>query len=705
MSNLKLVVGAILIIGSVTFAETIKPDSFQAKAVKSLHNKGILKSVFSEEEFKSNKSINRYQVATMIYNLMKYDNDLLEKANESDISLLKALIADLSSELGNMGVKTEELNIKLDLVEKRLEKRMDNKLADVYKEIDKVKITADFSLNKDLSRDDKTAEYKEIETSGRVTALLNPIDGVTGRVRYNLKTEETDVYELIYQNDDVSLDVFKSETKDLPTFESSLGIFDGNKIENTDGIVFQSKLKGYDATAISAGTSNGQINGIQMAKSFDYFDNDENNADSRFSMAYININPNDTDFEEPSSLLSLQMDFNIKLSDTGNQQFSAEYSQIFTDNETNKYTQTDYSLPIQSDTALNLYAKTTSERENSYYEFVFGGMNTGRNYDLSKTGDVDKQQFAEADFIKPEKNSLGLYSRFLYEYKDLKTYIAYGSFGSNYEFDLAYEQIEFDLRYEGQNSSYGFNYKNVKPRIDLEEFNKDNNSNITQLSKLKGRDFYKVDTKLNSKLFNNVENRFAITYFNDNDIEESGYIAYADYLKNIDDKSFYKLAVEYRLDYEHNNQDFKNYKEYTNTAFGASYERDLWFTEKNGAELSLVLGGRYDKKDYEVKELSVENSKSYRVFTNISYELNDWKIELGGKYQTNTPKLIDEEDDYFTRYGGRITYKPVKNWEASLTLGPMDIFESNQMDEIIFDRTDGNIGDQNQASFTIKGKF
>ncbi len=717
MTKLKTTLASFLLVSAMTLAEEV--SSFQAEAVRELYNKGILKNVVEEDKFGEKDSFSRYEVASILYNTLKLQNGAsLEGASESDILILKALVSDLALELGRLGAKDRELLVEIGKVEEKLDKKYSKEVERLEAKIDRIRLTSNFELAKTAYLEDLTAEskgFRDINISGEASAIVSFNEYAKGRIRYNFDKNEIDEIELTLKNDLLTIDTFVSEEIKLPTFKSTLGIIDGNDINSKDGVVLRTGFMGGDITALaSSGYKEDQteqyIYGLEYTSKIGYFSKNEG-QDSNLYISYAHYDEENWN-EDSKGILALGGDFQFKMNNIATQRFEVEYSKL-RGNENKDGEGINYSFPIIQDEATYIYSKTEI-RGSKYGKFTFsaGGINTGLHYDLGFTGNEEKNAFRETDVVKMESNKLGSVFNIDYQVKNIETDITYATYGSNYESDLAREKLSAEFAYKiPGNARLSFEYGLDRPEIMLAEYNEENGTSLTSLDKVEGFQYFMPKLRLNNLLTSSSENEFRFYAINNLDLDQNAWRLYADHTEFLSNNLSYKVVGTYEENYDYDFQNIGNgFDKFRLWEIGANLEKDFWLASEGQLENTLLIGGRYSDKTYLDKMANLANSndnESYRVFAFIETEYGPFTLRYGGKYQDGKDFRDDEnlntEENF--KYGASVEYEFNKDFRASLTYGPVDIYETNSSDDFLGDRTSAFDGEQEKVTFKIKGRL
>ncbi len=717
MTKLKTTLASFLLVSAMTIAEEV--SSFQAEAVRELYSKGILKNVVEEDKFDEKNSFDRYEVATIIYNTLKLEKGRsLEGASESDILILKALVSDLALELGRLGVKDRELLNEISEVEKRLDEKYLKEVERLEAKIDKIRLTSNFELAKTAYLKDISSEpkgFRDISITGEASAIISFNEYAKGRIRYNFDKNEIDEIELTLKNDLLTIDTFISEDMKLPTFRSTMGIINGDKIDSKDGVVLRTNLMGGNLTALASsgykedGTEQ-YIYGIEYTSKIAYFSKNEGQDSNRY-ISYSHYGEENWN-EDSKGILALGGDFQFKMNEIATQRFEVEYSKL-RGNEKKDGEGIKYSFPIIQDEATYIYSKTEI-RASKYGKLTFsaGGINTGLHYDLGFTGNEKKNVFRETDVVKMESNKLGSLFNLDYKIKNIEMDITYATYGSNYDTDLSREKFSAELAYKiPSKARLSLEYGLDDPEIMLKDYNDKTGTSLTTLEKVKGIQYIMPRLRFSNLLTINSENEFRFYAINNLDLDQNGWKIYADHTEFLVNNLSYKIVGTYEEDYDYDSQNTINgFDKFRLWEVGANLERDFWLASEGKLENTLLIGGRYLDKTYIDKKANLSDSidnKTYRVFAFIETEYGPFTFKYGGKYQDGKDFRDDESlntKEKF-KYGASVEYEFNKDFRALLVYGPVDIYETNSSDDFISDRTSAFDGEQEKVTLKIKGRL
>lgn len=717
MTKLKTTLASFLLVSTIALAEEV--SSFQVEAVRELYSKGILKNVVEEDKFGEKESFSRYEVAAIIYNTLKLENGAsLEGASESDLLILKVLVSDLALELGRLGAKDRELLDEISKVEKRLDEKYSKEVERLEAKIDKIRLTSDFVVAKESYLEDIDAEkegFRDISASGRASAIITFNEYAKGRIRYNFDKEIVDEVELTLKNDFMTIDTFKSEEINLPTFRSTMGIVNGENIDSKDGVVLRTNLMGGSLTALASSAYNedqeeSYIYGLEYTSKIGYFSKNEG-QDSNLYISYSHYDEKEWD-EDSKGVLALGGDFQFKMNENATQRFEVEYSKL-RGNEGKDGEGINYSFPIIQDEATYIYSKTEI-RGAKYGKLTFsaGGINTGLHYDLGFAGNEAKNVFRETDVVKMESNKLGSLFNLDYQVKNIETDITYATYGSNYDTDISREKIsaEFAYKIPGR-ARLSVEYGLDKPEIMLKEYNEENGTSLTSLDKVEGFQYIMPKLRLNNLLTSSSENELRFYAINNLDLEENGWKVYADHTEFLAKNLSYKVVGTYEENYDYDLQNIgSGFDKFRLWEIGANLEKDFWLASEGKLENTLLIGGRYSDKSYTEKIANLADSvdnETYRIFAFIETEYGPFTFRYGGKYQDGKDFRDDEDlntEENF-KYGASVEYEFNKDFRASLIYGPVDIYETNSSDDFLGDRTSAFDGEQEKVTFKIKGRL
>lgn len=720
MGILKTTLVTFILSGAVVMAENL--DSFQKTAVKDLYNKGILKNVVLEKDFDKKENFSRYEVATILYNTLKLEENNFENISEKEILILKSLVSELALELGRLGADNNDLMKEIEKLEKRSDKKFMSEISRLEDKLDRIRLTSDFTVIKDFRSGEDDAEgrdtFKDIEFEGRATALVNFNDFASGRVRYDFENEKIDEGELNLTNDKFDIKLFTSDIEEsekidgrsyikLPAFRSTLGIINGDSIESKDGMILKSKKGSGDFQTVFSTTETLDILGVEYVSKLGYFSKNEGQH-SNYYISYVDIEDDNDDYGQKNRLLTIGGDFSFQMNKNSTQLFEMEYSKM-RGRKNQDSGGISYKFPITKDEANYFYSKTDVLSE-KYGKIIFstGGINTGKYYDLSKSGNEAKNPFRETDIIKMEQNKFGWMFNLDHNFGKWKNNLQYVNYGSNDSKNISGELFSLDFVYEiSSKLEMGFEYELEKPEIMLDEYNDKNNTNLTELKSLKGDQVLSYKIKTNNLIKNDSDSEFKLSLIDKKDIEKNGWNFYGAYSQLLEDEKAVNMQAIYEESYDYDSQNTDDYSKYNSIKFGINFERDFWKREESSVETKFVLGGRFDQKEYD--ENDSKNEKNYKTFGYFETDYDEFTFKYGLNYLveyeniSGSYKKIEKEDEDIT-YGISAEYKYNKDFSVILSYGPVRYFNANK--SIYFeDENDIYSNKQEQASLRIEGKF
>lgn len=254
----------------------------------------------------------------------------------------------------------------------------------------------------------------------------------------------------------------------------------------------------------------------------------------------------------------------------------------------------------------------------------------------------------------------------------------------------------------------GFEFEQEKPEITLEDYNDENGTSLTSLSGIQGDQTISYKLKLNNLIKKDSDNEIKVSLIDKKDINENGWSIYADHTQLLGDFKAVKVVGIYEENYDYDSQDTSDYDKYDSMKFGFNFERDFWQREESKVETKLVLGGRFDQKEYET-QIS-DNEKNYKAFGFFETEYENMTFRYGVNYIAEyenvdgSYKKIETEDEEDFTYGVSAEYMYSKDFKVILSYGPVDYFEDNK-DYFFEDSGSSYSESQNQASLRIQGKF
>lgn len=720
MRILKTTLVTFILSGAVVAAESL--DSFQKTAVKELYNKGILKNVVSEENFGDKENFNRYEVATILYNTLKIENNNLENVSEKEILILKSLVSELAFELGRLGADNNDLMKEIEKLEERTNSKFMKEIERLENKVDRIRLTSDFSAIKEFRSGEEDSEgedrYKDMSYEGTATALVKFSDFADGRARYDFDNEKLDEGEINFTNDKFDIKVFSSDIEEsekiegrsyikLPAFRSTFGIINGESIESNDGMILNAKKSSGSLQAVYSTTDTLDIAGFEYVSKLGYFSKNEG-QNSNYYISYVDIDDSEDEYGQKNRIFAIGGDFSFKMNENATQTFEMEYSKMR--GRKGQASNEDYSFPIIKDEANYFYSKT-DVLSDKYGKIIFstGGINTGEYYDLSKAGNDQKSPFKETDLIKMEQNKFGWMFNFDQKTRRWENNFQYVTYGSNSSEDLSMELFSAEFMYLiSDKINMGFEFEQEKEELLLEDYNDENGTSLTSLNDIKGDQSISYKLKLNNLIKKDSDNEIKVSLIDKKDINENGWSIYADHTQLLGDFKAVKVVGIYEENYDYDSQNKIDYDKYDSVKFGLNYERDFWQREESKVETKLVLGGRFDQKEYETQVS--DNEKNYKAFGFFETEYENMTFRYGLNYIAEyenvdgSYKKIETEDEEDFTYGVSAEYMYSKDFKVILSYGPVDYFEDNK-DYFFEDSGSSYSESQDQASLRIQGKF
>lgn len=701
MNKLKIAIASFLLVNSFAFAETL--TEFQTKAVKDLYNKGILQTIVKEEDFSKKDSFSRGEIASIIYNTISLKGgESVKGASSEDITVLRALISDFSSELAKLGATDYELLMKINEINDTLNKRIDSEVATLNKKIDRLSISGDVTFVKEFntSKDSKNLA-SEPKGEGDVRLNLNISDEIKGKVSYNFDKEQGE-YALDIKGKDFNLALFNDDNlsksdwanwttektyfgdmkrsqdlknkvanKKLPDFSNGFGIVNKGGINNKDTIVASKKMEKRDLLALVTSTDNEDIYGIQYRSKMASFMSTPG-SDANMNISYIGMDDKLSTTKDKNFLI-LGADFIFPINDHAKQNFVYNYSKMNTNEESTNTKSVDYFFPIVSDEATYVHAKTeVDSKKLGKVEVVLAGLNTGYNFDATGLVDSERQIFAETDLIKLEKNRFGglalikntkgafenSFSSISYKTNDSTKVDNTTKVGTLYRFKDKKTKLGFSL---GQNTE-----------------KKDENSNQYK------RDFIETELHLTNATANNSKDLLRLNFANEKTADRNEVTAY---LEHRESRAKENLLVA---------SEFKDVVDENSIKAAVVYEKTDKFSDKYDGK--ILLGGRYDKNLHEKDTKKAEN---YAAFTKVDMKVNE-NVFLNGGVRYSDGRTVNSG----TTFAAGVTYNFTKDFKISGIYGPIDVLDDYSSD-VFKNKTDGIYGDKEQTigSIKISAKF
>lgn len=700
MKNIKKILIGLTLLSQAIFAyDDIDSESWEGKAVNQLYEKGILTPALMEEEsFEGEKTFSRLEVASLLYNTIKYNNEQLKNnVDVQDIIILKALVSEYGNELGELGAKNEELKKELQNLEDRINNRIDERFFELKEEMDRVRVNGDLTLEKVIKDADNPEEgYGEFEAEGEINILTKVNDDIKAEFKFDPE-EGLESYELRFEDENLELIVFEDESdnKRLPTFKSTIGILDGDVVDIEDAAIAKGVFGGKDYVAVLGSSTAGDIFALEWSGKYNYFDSKEGTS-SDMALAYSILD--NADNGEKKEIVSFAPNFSFTLSERTKSYMDFEYASINVSDELDlDGDSTEYTLPAEDTSAFMLYNKieTVLGKNGSKRSLTFAGLNTGVNFDIDGIGDTEKEPFRETDLVKTEANMMGAVMGAEYNSTELNSSFYYSSYGSNDASD------EKEQRYEISNI-YSPRRKNYKLGLDLlQDKSYDYNSDDDDES-LYQRYIAIPQIYLNDLLKKDSENKLMYAVIQNEDLNKESWEVYADHTQFLDmDKS-----VKYVTQYYDNRED-----ESTDFEFAWNFERKNMKIGEGIKEkpTDIIIGGRLSNLAYDTSNL--DDERSARIFFAQKIYYRHWTLFYGLKYQytqereTASSSLEELDDSDNLKAGFEAEYDLSENVKVSFSYGPAEIYETDDEDEFLYDRTSAFDGEQNQATFEISAEF
>lgn len=723
MRKLKIALASFLIVNSFAMAENL--TEFQTKAVKELYNKGILQGIVKEEDFGKKDNFSRGEIAAIIYNTVNLKNaETIKSATPQDVTILKALISDFSYELAKLGATDYEL---LEIINKQNEtinKRIDSEVSILNKKIDRISVSGDFTLIKELNakqseEDSKTELMEDVKGEGEIALNFDISENLKGKIAFDLEKEEGE-YDFTFNKDGLTVSVFNDdallqedwykwngkkydetakilvddldtdgnkkryknlrdaiESKKLPEFDNNLGIVSKAGINNKDTIVVKKEMNGKEVLALVTSTEEEDIYGAQFKKKMPYFMIGEG-ADANMVVSYVGLDDKNT-VSKDKGFIILGADFKFPIN--GNATETLKYNYVKTDNSEigTGNSDSNYSMPITSDEANFVYSKTeVNSKKMGMVDVTLGAVNTGYKFDASGLSDSEKELFSETDdLIKLDSNIFGgvaIIKNTKGNFENAFSSVTYKK-NDNSEKDIT---TRIDTLYKVNDK--------VKLGIGVGENTETDDDDTTILYK---RKFVEGQIQLKEVLSKDTTNVIKLKYGKEDNFDKNEFVAYVENKKTIDNRN-YVLASEYEDSAEE-----KTIK----AAF--YYEKTGKFNDKKDG--NILLGGRYDKGLD--KEDTSNYGETYRIFTKFDVNLKENLVLEGGVRYGDS---LTEADKKETNFAVGLTYKLSPNAKISGIYGPLTVL--NDYSSNIFEyKTDGiyedKVGDQDIASIRVAVKF
>ncbi|MBZ4683826.1 MAG: hypothetical protein PWP46_2209 [Fusobacteriaceae bacterium] len=687
----------LLVISNISFAfDDIDYNSFEGKAIKSLTEKNILTPLFdNKSNFEGNKSFSRYEIATILYNSILYnENYIKENASIEDITILKALISEYANELGKLGATDYELNQKIDNLKIELNQKIDNNYADLKSMIDRVRFNAELEINKNFTNNNST-----LNVDGRASLLAKFNDYLNSTFTFDPNYGLAN-YELRLNNDNLKIVMFENiyeetdndyySNKKLPSFNSNFNLVNGDYIKNNDGFIIESSLLNKKYTALFSNTSYGDLFGIEWGGVFGYFDSREGTT-SNYNLMYSRLdNPIDT---TEKSFLSFNSDFNFTINDSTYTYFNVEYSTISNKDYTSSSTNNEYVLPMDNDSAIYLYSNTTKYLNDSKIDILFAGINTGKNYDITGFGDTNYQVFQQTDLIKSDINHYGGIKGISYTSPYLKSSLYHSTYVSNESNSSKEKELSFKNNLKINN--------NYNLTFDIINSDKDSDTTDSTLT-LVNKTIYKPGIIAKNVSGNNTFDKFTFGYIRNNDTDINSWELYGEHSKLYNNNKSMKIASKY---YDDGDELYKKIN------LGWNFENNNILSKpKNPEDIpyssDILVGGRYMNKKYDNNN---SNEDSFILFYKQDLSKNNISYSFGGKYQIDriksNGKMIDSDNNYGnnTKLSVAMKYKFDDSNYLKLSYGPDDTYED--FNDFLNNYTTIYNDEQDQAKISFITKF
>ncbi|TDT69853.1 hypothetical protein EV215_1396 [Hypnocyclicus thermotrophus] len=694
-SNLFLI--ALLIISNISFAfDDIDYNSFEGKAIKSLTEKNILTPLFdNKSNFEGNKNFSRYEIATILYNSIIYNENYIKKnANIQDITILKALVSEYANELGKLGATDYELNQKIDTLKIELNQKIDNNYNELKSMIDRVRFNAELEINKNFTSNNST-----LDIDGRASILtkfnnyLNStftFDPNYGLANYDIHLSDDTLKIVMFKNIYEESDNEYYSNKKLPSFNSNFNILNGDKIENNDGYIIESTLLNKKYTTLFSTTSYGELFGVEWGGVFGYFNNKEGTK-SNYNLMYTRLdNPINT---TKKSFLSFNSDFNFTINNNTYTYFNVEYSTVSNKDYNSNSTNNEYILPMDDNSAIYLYSNTTKYLKDSKIDILFAGISTGKNYDITGLGDTDYQVFKQTDLIKSDINHYGGIKGISYTSPYLKTSLYHSTYVSNEINSSKEKELSFKNILKVNN--------NYNLTFDIINNNKDNDTTDSTLT-LVNKTIYRPGITAKNVSGNNTFDKFTFGYIRNNDTNINSWELYGEHSKLYTNNKSMKFASKY---YDDGDELYKQIN------LGWNFENNNVLSKPKTPESipynsDILIGGRYMNKKYSNSSSDEDN---FILFYKQDLSKNNITYSFGGKYQLDriesNGKMVDSDNNYKnnTKFSISMKYKFDNSNYLKLSYGPNDTYED--FDNFMYNYTTIYDNEQDQAKISFITKF
>ena len=712
MNKLKIAIASFLLVNSFAFAETL--TEFQTKAVKDLYNKGILQTIVKEEDFSKKDSFSRGEIASIIYNTISLKGaETVKGASSEDLTVLRALISDFSSELAKLGATDYDLFNKINEVDKKINTRIDSELVILNKKIDRLSLSGDVTFVKEFDTvKDSNSLAKDPKGEGDIKLTLNISDEIKGKVGYNFDKEQGE-YALDIKGKDFNLSLFNDDmlsksdwanwttklvkykfdtegdikrsqdlknkvaAKKLPDFSNGFGLINKGGINNKDTIVLSKKMDKKDVLALVTSTENEDIYGIQYRSKMGSFMTTPG-SDANMNISYIGIDDKDNldSLNEKigdKNFLILGADFIFPINANAKQSFVYNYSKMNTNVENTNTKAVDYFFPIVSDEATYVNAKTDIDSKKlGKVEVVLAGLNTGYNFDGKGLSDSEKQVFAESDLIKLESNRFGGMAIV----RNIKGAFENKFSSINYKTN---DETKIDKTMKA-GTLYSFKDGKTKVGLNLGQSSEKKDENSTKYK----RDFVETELHLTNTIVNNSKDLLRINVAKEKNSETNEFTAY---LEHRETRAKANLLVA---------SEFKDVVDENSVKAAVVYEKADKFNEKYDGK--VLLGGRYDK---DLHEKDSKKAEDYSVFTKLDVQVKE-NVNIKGGVRYGGGRTSNNG----TTFAAAVTYDFTKDFKISGIYGPMDVLDDYSSD-VFKNKTDGIYGEKEQTvgSIKISGKF
>jgi hypothetical protein len=698
MKNIKKVLIGLTLLSQTVFAyQDVDSDSWEGKAINQLYEKGVLTPVLMEQDsFDGDKTFSRYEVASLLYNTIKYNSEQLKKnVDAQDLIILKALISEYGNELGKLGAQNDELFQEIQSLEERLNDRIDERFFELKEELDRVRVNGEITLEKTLKdKNNPNSGYSDIEAEGEINLLTRINDDIKAEFKLDPK-EGLESYELRMQDERIKLIVFddKGGEKRLPTFKSTIGILDGDVVDAQDAAIARGSLGGKDYTAILGSATSGDIFAFEWEGRYNYFDSKEGTS-SDMALSYATLDNAETGLR--NEIFSFAPNFEFTLSDKTKSFLDFEYASI---NTTNEYSlggdSVEYTLPADDPSAILLYNRVETTLDNGDKRvFTFSGLNTGVDFDISGIGDINKRPFRETDLVKTERNIMGSVMGAEYKGRELDSSFYYSAYGTNNPSDEKQERYKLSTMYSPRREDYKLGLDILQDKsLDYDfAMNGELDTRYIAVPKLYLNDILKEDS----------QNKFMYAAIKTRSSDIDSWKVYGDHTQFLDEGKTVKYASQYFDNRENKSK---------NLEFGWNHERiNMTVGEKEKAKpADLLFGARYTDLKYDTRNLDDEREFRFFFAQKIYYE--HWTVLYGAKYQYTWDRenynssMKDHDMSNNLTAGLEFDYNFSDDVKLGLVFGPAEIYENDDEDKFLYDRTSAFDGEQNQASVKLTAKF